>query len=241
MHEAAQGRQQAGGPPHPVAEGAGGHPDAAAGDHPGQPVQRQVVGELGREHVGQQARPAQPLGDRADGGGAGGGDPLVRRDRRRVAPAAGVAHPHGAADEERDGVAIQLLGRLLADPGPRPTATRAGPFALAQVVGDGAALQVRGQRRAAVSVPRPGWAVGIRRGDAGACRPLGPAAEGDGQDGVQPGPHVGQLGTEVPHHRVQRRHVGRQRGVIPGGGGHAEGWDTDGEGASVSRRPGCTA
>ena len=188
----------------------------------GEPVDRDVVGELGGDDVGQQAGAAQPLRDRPDLGGAGGLDTLLHRHGCRVAVPAGVTLLDGAEDEEPGRFQVELLGRLLPDACPRPAAARAQLLRLGQVVDDLAAFEVVGQRGAAVRVP-PGWRLvggAHRRRTA-----FAPATESVLQSRVQFGRQVGVLGPQLgPPRRAGR-------GPSPGAwrhrsaGGHREtGW-----------------
>ena len=82
------------------------------------------------------------------------------RHGRRIAVPARVALLDGAEDEEVGRFQIELLGRLLADARPRPTAARAQLLGLGQVVDDLAAFEVFGQRRAAVRIASGRWLLG---------------------------------------------------------------------------------
>ena len=151
-------------PEQPVAQRRGRDRHTRAGQLAGESMHGDVVGELGGDDVGQQTRTAQPLGDRPDLRRAGGLDALLRRHGRRVAVPAGVALLDGAEDEELGRFQVELLGRLLADARPRPTAARAELLGLGQVVDDLATFEVFGQRRAAVLITPARRLLGGRHG-----------------------------------------------------------------------------
>ncbi len=134
-----------------------------------------MVRELGGDDVGQQPRAAQPLGDRPDLRRAGGPQPLLGGNRRRVTRRAGVALADRAQDEQPGRLQVELLGGLRADAHARPAAARAALLRVGQVVDHLAPLAVLGQHAAAVLVaPRCGLGCGGNRGRA---LPFGAAAE----------------------------------------------------------------
>ena len=100
------------------------------------PVQRQMVGIFGHQHLGQQPGGGQPLVDD------------VRRHRRLHQDLALRAHPLAAdvaLDGEDAGHVVQLLGHVLADALHRAAAAAGGAVGF---VADLAARQVRRQRLA---------------------------------------------------------------------------------------------
>ena len=223
VHQQVQRLQQIRRLPQPVAQRGTRDGDAGAGQLPGQAVQRRVVGELGRDDVGQQSGAAQPLGDRPDLGRPGGLQPLLGGDRRRVAAPAGVALPDGAQHEEACRLQVELLGRLLTDADARLAAAGTELLGLGQVVYDVATLQVLGQggttvlvasgRRLVLAGPGPGLTLAaateaVLQGRVQLAAQLGVL-------GAQPG----QLGEHLPQQRLQRRHVVGQRRVGGQGGG----------------------
>jgi hypothetical protein len=226
VHQPVERIEQVRRPGQPVPQRGAGEGDPTAGQLPGQSVQGRVVGKLGGDDVSQQAGAAQPLGDRTDLSRPGGLQPLLRRDARGVAVPAGVALLAGPQHEEAGRLQVELLGRLLADTHPRPSATGAEFFGLGQVVDDVPARQVLGQHSPAVLVPTFGrFVVGLGFTAFGPA--FAAAAEAVLQGRVELGFQLGVLGTQpghfgeqLPDHRLQRGDVvgqgdigGSRRGV----------------------------
>jgi len=115
---------------------------AVAGEDPLLAVQRQVVGELARDDLGEQPRARQPLLDR-----------LGRLGRHRDVPLAvpaGDLDPHVLDDEERGRPVVELLAPPLADLGAQQAAVGAGSLLRGDLVHPPLAGQVGRQRLAAV-------------------------------------------------------------------------------------------
>src|SRR5262249_54187649 len=130
-----------------------------------------------------------------------------------VAVPARITPPDRAEDEEPGRFQVELLGGLLPDARPLPAAARAELLGGTQVVDDLAALEVLGQRRAAVLITSGGWLLDRRHRRWGAALA---AAEPVLQRRVQLGRQLGDPGFELPvpgeqlpDHRLERGNVGR--------------------------------
>jgi hypothetical protein len=151
--------------------------------------------ELGGNDLGQQTRAAQPLGNRADLGGTGGPDALLRRHDLGVTVPTGVTLLDGAEDKEPSRFQIELLGVLLPDARPRLTAARTQLLRLGQVVNDRTTFEVLGQWRAAVVIALGRWLLG--GGNRRWCATFAPATEPVLQGRVELGLEFGVLGAQL--------------------------------------------
>src|SRR5580658_11070478 len=129
-------------------------------------MQRRVIGKLGRDDLGQQARAAQATGQGTDFRRPGCLEALLDGDAGGVAVLAGVALLDGAYDEEACRFQVQLLGRLRANADTGPATARTELLRLRQVMDDLASWQVFGQGRAAVGSGLAGLVLLGDRGNA---------------------------------------------------------------------------
>jgi hypothetical protein len=91
--------------PNPVGQGGALEVDALALEDLALAIERQVVGVLRHQHVGEKARTRPTALDRARG---------QRRLNEALAPRAGEPWPHDAVHDEPAGHVLQLLGDVLA-------------------------------------------------------------------------------------------------------------------------------
>ena len=164
-------REQVGRGGDPVAQGLARERDAVAGEDLALAVEREVIGVLRGDDLGEQPGAGAALLDRRRG-------PLGR-DHRALTRLTGVGEAHVLGDEQRGRLVVELFARLLADLDQARAAGRAGAALLRQRVLDPPARQQRGQRRAPMPARpwgRGGGGRGRRRLRLGLLR-LHPAGE----------------------------------------------------------------
>jgi hypothetical protein len=220
--------QQVGRGGDPAPEGGRGEVHPVPGEDAVLAVQRQVIGELRYDDVGEQAGSGEPLVDRL-GRERGGRDRWGRVVGRVGGPTtrgAGVGVPHPLDDEQGRRPVVELFARLGPDPDPKDAAARARLLGLGQVDLDPLPGEVVGQRSPTVPAPPTGRLIDRRgrgcRRRLGRCRaaardPLGLAAvqpSGQVVDPVLLGldrfAEVGDGDEQFPDHPVEGGHVGRQ-------------------------------
>lgn len=192
VHQRAQQRRRL---PDPVGERRALQFDAVAGVDSALAVERQVVGVLGHQHVGEQARRRPPA---LDGQGRRGrpGDPL--------ASPAGPTGADVADDAEPAGHVVQHLGHVLAEAPQAPAAGGAG--AGVGPVLDRLARQVVRQRAAERARPPP-----VPRAPVQAGRPRRKRARRSGRTACGGGARVGGAGARSARAGPRSRRAARAR------------------------------
>src|SRR5271169_4123378 len=115
-------------------------------------MHRRVVGKLGNDEGRQQPRPTQPTSNWSHLRRPGGLEALCDWRRVGVALLAGIGLLHRAPHEDARRLHVQLFGGLTADADARFTTAGAELLRLGQIVDDLTALEMLGQRAAAVLV-----------------------------------------------------------------------------------------
>ena len=148
LHEVVQRLEKLGGAAHPVAERRSRDFHAL----PGQPtflaMERNVVNILVGDHMSQESRTGQTLGNRLRG--LAGGDDLT------LAVRAGVRAAHMFDDEQRRRLVIELLAALSADLGSGPTALGTAALGFGQIVDDRDTREILGRFKPPFSLRKPG-------------------------------------------------------------------------------------
>jgi site-specific DNA recombinase len=125
-------------------------------------VERQMIGELVGDHVGQETRAGQSFVDRLG---------RLGRDRHMLLTrSTRILAADELADEKRGRNVVQLLADLIVEMGAKPATTRAGSFLLGEFDDDRHARQVLGEGLPTATLPGPlrllgalGLGVGVLR------------------------------------------------------------------------------